>query len=241
MDKSRVLALFLIFFVTCGFVSVPPETLTHVEMSNTDVNRLVCSGEVKDVVFSKEKGLNVKVLDNSVFIKFPVAKQGGKDVYSSESAEIFVVCGESIYTVMGVPKKISSVTVQMASGSKGNMKKNTEIFKGLALEEKILKLLTMAYIEEYPDSLSIEKFADESVKSEFTYNDVDLFLRRKVAVEGEGITLYEYVLTPQKSMEMREVDFMPLAKKPIAIALETTLVEAGKRYRLFVVDSTIGK
>ena len=53
-----------------------PERTTAVIVSNRDVNRIYCTKDVEDVVWSKEKPATVKVSGANVFVKFLVGRQG---------------------------------------------------------------------------------------------------------------------------------------------------------------------
>lgn len=220
-------------------VSVPPGQLMQVEFSASNVNRVVCvGGEIKDIVYSREKGLTVKVLGSDAFIKFPVLQKEDKPVYAENPAEVYIACGDEVYSIIAVPRKIPSATVQVEDKKK-RLKENASVFKGLAFEEKIIKLLRHAYVEEYPDTFVIEEVSGPASAPEFKYSGLELTLRRKVSVSGEGLVLYEYILMPHEDMGLGETDFMALAKRPVAIALDSTLLKNGSRYRLFVVDYPI--
>ena len=228
----------IVYILTAVFsagadVVIPPERLMQVEMSSTDVNRIVCMhGDVKDIVYSKEKGLSVKVVGSSAFIKFPVFKKGEELIYSDKPSEIYISCGSAIYSFIAIPEKVPSVTVHLQDRS-GRIKKNVSLFRGLAFEDRILKLVRYAYTEEYPDAFVVEDLREGP---DVEFEGLTLEPRKKVRVDGEGFVLYEYVIVSDYDREVREVDFMVLAKRPVAIGLESTLLRRGERYRLFVID-----
>jgi len=229
-------AIFLMPVLAYGFLSIGPEELAQVEMSSTDVNRIICAGgEIKDVVYSKEKGLTVKVMGSDAFVKFPVLQKDDKLAYADSPMEVYISCGDAVYSIIASPKKIPPVTVQIED-RKRRLRENLSLFKGLAFEDKVLRLIKYAYLEEYPDSFAVEAATGESSQPDIKYTSLDVRLRKKVKVDGEGLVLYEYLITPENDMELRETDFIPLAKRPVSIAIESTAVSKGGNYRLFVVD-----
>ena len=100
-------------------VTVSPETVTAVEMSSTDVNRVVCSnGVVNDAFFSQEKGVTVTNNGSSAFVKFLIKRDGvNPDIYASGRAEFYIVCDGAVYTLMATPKKIGAQTIWLAPGA----------------------------------------------------------------------------------------------------------------------------
>jgi hypothetical protein len=96
--------------------TVTPEVSTAVTLSNSDINRITCREEIKDVVFSREKGLSVKTVGKDAFVKFLITRKDEKEVYSSTPSELFVVCGENVYNLIALPKRVPSQTVRLSPG-----------------------------------------------------------------------------------------------------------------------------
>jgi len=236
MRKMLIILPFLF-----GFTSIPPEVLTPVEVSNRDVNRIICTDTVQDVVYSKEKPLELKVIERNIFVKFLIKQEGGKEIYYTQKIDMHVICGDSIYDILLIPKDITSQTLLLKNAA-SKVKKNLSSFKGMAHEAKLIKLLRIAYTEEFPDGFTV---TDLTGKKEFEasvdYSDIDLRARRKVMVEGTGLVLTEYVVTADKSMELRETDFLGLSKKPYLIALEQNKLPSGGSARLFIIEPNSGE
>jgi conjugal transfer pilus assembly protein TraK len=57
---------------------VPAEVPTMVELSAKEINRIVCPGQMSDLIFSEEKGLTGHFSGNNAFIKFTAEEVGGK-------------------------------------------------------------------------------------------------------------------------------------------------------------------
>lgn len=104
-------------------VSTALNEMYWVEMSNTDVNRVICSTPIIDIVASDEKPIHIKYRNGEAYIKFLVErnKHTKRKKYFTKNTEFYVVCeGDMIYPVMGVPKKISSRTIRLLSTRSNN-------------------------------------------------------------------------------------------------------------------------
>lgn len=224
------------------YVNLPPDNLQRVRLSSTDVNRIVCNvGEIKDVVHSREKGLIIKVSGNSVFLKFQVFEGQQQLTYSTNPAEIYLTCGGAVYSMIAEPMRIPSVTVNLAD-VKDTFKENAVLFKGLALEEKLSKLIKFAYTDEIPASFDVKtpaELGDTSPTEKLPA--LDIHLMRVVRVGGEGLLLKEYIVYADRDLEVRELDFMSFVERPAAVALDSTTMKTDGRYRLFVVGYSVSR
>jgi len=220
-------------------VDVTPETVSKVKMSVTDVNRMVCSGEISDVVYSKEKGLTVKVSGGNIYLKFPVLSDNEEGpVYAETPSEIYVTCDGVVYTIIAVPERMPPVVVRFRD-AKRKIRKNLSVFKGLALEESMAKFIMYAYRDDIPESFDVITVVDPKTgegRRLKKFPALKASLKRIISASGEGLTLREFYLYPESNMEVRETDFLLLAKRPAAVALSSAVLEKGKVYRLFIVD-----
>lgn len=219
------------------FVSIFPETVTPVSMSSSDVNRIHCDSHIKDVIYSKEKNIKVDYTDKDAFIKFLILRKDGKMIYATAPSELYVVCGNSVYTMLVIPSRIPAQTVRLIAPA-DRIKKNMTLFDGLPLEKKVINIIGFAYRDEIPDSFTVvqtgnrvfDLFADLNVKTTAEYR-----------IDGESLALkvFRISLKPGvKAVELTEKDFLraELTKKPVAIALDTHKLQAGGVSRLFVIE-----
>ena len=76
---KRILAVLACFTLSLQAIVVidnPPNDALTINVSNRSVNRLVLPSQILDVSFSKEKGVDIKIVDNQAFIKYqPMRKQ----------------------------------------------------------------------------------------------------------------------------------------------------------------------
>ncbi len=221
--------------------TVSPEVVSSVTLSSVDTNRLVCEeGPVRDVIFSKEKGITVRVEGSNVFVKYEIAidSKTGEKIFAQFPSEFYVICGDgSVYTLIGIPKRIPAQTVVLKSVG-ALVKKVQKLFTGMSHETKILNLIKWAYREEIPDVLTVL----ELNKPVEVFEGLKITLRRIIEAEGEGLRLKEYLVSAEGNEKLRVVEkqfISPhISEEPLAIALSDHVV--GKEpVRLFVVERRV--
>lgn len=221
-----------------GGQQVFPEITMQVNLSSSDVNRVTCKSDIRDVVYSQEKGLKVKYSGKNAFLKFLVAKQDDTVKYAKDPVEVFIICGENTYNMIAIPKRIPSQTVRLDSGKADRIQKNASIFSGQPFEKKLTSLIKSAYMEETPESYKVD-IKQEEIKA---FKDLEVFLRKVIQVEGEGFFLKEYLVTDKNlsAIELSEKSFLTrmFAKRPLAIVVEKPRLKKGESTRVFIVEST---
>ena len=123
---------------------IGPEGTSQVFLSSSDINRIICPVEIKDAIYSKEKGLTVRLAEQNAFVKWVVMKKDGKDLYATTPSELYIVCGQNVYTLIAVPKRIPAQTIQLSSGKADAIKTNLALFQEVPFEKKILALIKRA-------------------------------------------------------------------------------------------------
>ncbi len=214
---------------------VMPEVVSPVTMSSSDVNRVRCDNVIKDVIFSKEKGVTVTYSGSDAYVKFLITKKGVDLHYSQTPSELYIVCGESVYTLIALPSRVPAQTIRLAAHV-DRIKKNVAIYGSIPFEKKVLDLIARAYREDYPESFTVVKLN----KTYAVFDGLVIRESRSVIVEGEGLLLREFVLSATGSLplEMVEKDFLKTAitTSPAGISLESHRLEQGASTRLFIVE-----
>lgn len=219
-------------------VVILPEVTTVVQLSSSDINRFVCPVDIKDVVYSKEKGVNVKITGKDAFVKFIVLKkQDGEKAYSVLPTEMFVVCGDDTFQLIVYPKRIPAQTVRFSTGKDKKIKANHELFSGLPFEKRILKAIKDVFTENAPDSFAITRY-DKRIGR---FKEVDIIHRRSFDIEGEGLRVLEYEISLKEGIKQFKLNEKLFIKKefsenPVAISLEKHVLRPGDVSRLFVVE-----
>ena len=212
---------------------VPPEIATPVYLSSSDINRIVCPTYIKDVIYSKEKGLTVKIEGRNAFVKFLVTKEGDKDEYSTTPTELYVLCGKETYNLIALPKRIPSRTVTLSGGDR-KANKNASLFDGMSFEKKILSIIKSVYTENIPDSFTVRD-TDRPIN---LYKGLKLTLIKTVRVEGEGLRVKEFTAQAAENMELSEKDFLKteIISSPVAIAIDKLRLTPGETARVLIVE-----
>lgn len=235
---KRLAGILLILIATNAPAAemILPEVPTQVAVSNHDINRIVCPGQMNDLIFSQEKGLIGHFSGNSAFIKFKVEDAGGEYTYASEPCELFVVCDNVVYSIIALPEDIPSVTRRLASPKGKAFKKNIAHYKNLPLEKQALQVIREAYNESYPTSYRVAESRKEIALSP----DFSTTLVQAVDVDGVGLQMKKFQVTSKaiKRIQVEEQDFLsPIVSDSIlAVAVEDHTLNPGESTRVFVVE-----
>lgn len=237
MIKIVPLAASLLIFATTVHADgvIPVEVPTPVELSNHDINRIVCSGRMNDLIFSKEKGLTGHFSGNNAFVKFKIEDGGDEYIYADTANELFVVCNGAVYTLIATPKDIPSVTLRLAPAKGDTFKNNIAHYKKLPLEKQALQIIREAYEGTYPSSYRVTSLSRQIALSP----DLKTTLFQIVDVEGVGLRLHQYrVKSLSAKVEVDEKIFLSpaISNSILAVAVEDHSLAAGATTRVFVVE-----
>ncbi len=221
--------------------TVYPEVPTPVRMSGTDINRLTClGGAIKDVVYSREKGMNVTFSGKDAYAKYRVIKKGPKVTYMTDPTEIYIICDNQTYQLVAVPDRIPGQTIRLARGAGDRIKKNQSLLGGLPLEKKILSLVKQVYQNDLPKSFSVTLSAEKID----LFRDIDMTLVKTVHVEGEGIRLKEIrvKIRPESGIEYLDIDerdFLDVGvtQNTLAISVDKPQIKQGESARVFICEA----
>lgn len=215
---------------------IPAEVPTTVELSNTDINRIICPGPMNDLIFSKEKGMTGHFAGKNAFIKFKIEDNGIGYVYADMPSELFVVCNNSVYTLIVTPMEIPSVTLRLASPRGDIFKKNIALYKNLPIEKRALQIIGEAYNGNYPSSYQI---AEPDRKIALS-TELETTLNQVVDVDGVGLRLKKYLIKSlaKKAITFDEKTFLSpsISSSILAVAVENHTLAPGETTRVFVVE-----
>jgi conjugal transfer pilus assembly protein TraK len=222
---------------------VSPEITTQVRLSNSDVNRVICPVDIKDVIYSEEKGLAVNLSGKNAYLKFLVVKKDGKEMYSMTPSELYFVCDGAVYTMIASPARIPAQTVQLVPGKAGTARKNIDLYGELPFEKKIITIVKRVYMNDAPDS-----FTKTAVNRKMDiFKDLEVILRSIYAIEGEGLRIKEFGvrIAPASTLEsisFKESDFLrtDVSLHPVAVSAESMTLKKGETSRVFVVERNEG-
>ena len=216
---------------------IPPEIPTALELSNRDINRIVCPGTINDLIFSEEKRVTGHFSGNNAFIKFKVEQLDDKEFsYADTPSELFVVCDNTVYTMIATPKDISSVTLRLSPAQGKNLLKNIADFKELPLEKRVLQVIHEAYSGIFPSSYRVTETGVPVILTP----DLEVKLIQTVDVDGIGLRLKKYAVKSlvQHELTVEEKTFLSpqISNALLAVAVDTHNLRAGASTQAFVVE-----
>jgi conjugal transfer pilus assembly protein TraK len=221
---------------------VTPEIPMAVRVSARDINRVTCqAGEIKDIVYSKEKGMSVSFSGKDAYVKYKYIKKGNKTIYPSVT-EMYIVCGDSTYNLIAVPELIPSKTIQLSTGDNEKIRKNKKYFSGMSSEKKIMTLIKAVYTDDLQESFTVERQAGKDISP---YEELYITPMRTVTASGEGIRVSEYIIkikedAKRQEIELDERDFIEIATSPIALAIDKLKIKKGDTARMFICEQMKG-
>ncbi|MFH7319282.1 type-F conjugative transfer system secretin TraK [Desulfurivibrio sp. D14AmB] len=242
--QITILALTLLLTKSPGAVAaafqaaatIPPEVTTAVELSNSDINRIVCPGTMSDLIFSREKGLDGHFSGNSAYLKFQVKKLDEELIHATTPSELFVVCNNTVYSLIATPRKIPSVTLRLAPAPGDAIKQNIALHQSMPLERRTLQFIREAATGHYPSSYRIMQ-ADIQIRLS---SDLDTRLTRVVDIEGVGLRLKEFNVKSiaDTALDLTETDFLTpeTGDNILAIAIEDHRLAPAATTRVFIVE-----
>ena len=215
-------------------IEVMPETTTKIDLSSIDINRVVCPVDIKDVVYSKEKGLNVKIQGKNAFMKFTVIKDDDKIKYNTVPVDMYIVCGNEVYSIIAYPKRLPAQIVRLSRGKNDIVKKNMDMFNNIPFEKKVMTILKAIFTDAIPDSFNVT-----TVNKPFNvFQQIDLTLGRIIMVEGEGVSIKEYIAKAKTDVYLKEKDFLrpDLTTKTVAISIGTLNLKKNETSKILIVE-----
>ena len=202
-----------------------------VRISQTDVNRIVCEkGDVKMVVYSQEKEVQVKYDGRNVFVKLVPKIKDGNVVIETYPRELYIDCAGDVFQLILVPQKIPAQTIYLRSPYRQDLRKAKDFEKASSFQDLLSKLIKSVYLEEVPDGYDVE-VVNRVVKR---FAELDLLLYRKYS--GYEFDVYEFIINAKLDLQLFEGAFLPYLDKPIAIAIVKPILKAGESTRMIVVS-----
>ena len=215
---------------------ITAEVPTSVELSNHDINRIVCNGTMSDLIFSQEKGLTGHFSGNNAFVKFKIEDSGYDYIYADKPSELFIVCNSAVYTLIVTPTDIPSVTLRLGSLQTDSLKKNIHHYKNLPLEKQALQVIEEAYNNDYPSSY---RLTESDLSIPLTSN-LEVKLLQIVDVDGVGLRLKKYQIKSlaENKMYIDEKVFLSsrVSDSILAVAVEDHNLDSSEKTVVFVVE-----
>lgn len=223
---------------------------SRIRLSNRDVNHIVCvGGDIEDVKFSAEKGLAVERGGSDAWIKFLVLETEDPNVpggagktrtYVTTPSEFFVSCNGAIYPLYAEPADIPAQTVTLAPGGVQRARANDALLGPLVEEERAVGIALAILQDRVPASFSeVAPSRDRLILADLP--TATLTERRRLEVEGAGLSVSEYLVRASAAVTLDERNFLDsaLGADIFAITIDRLTLGPDETARLIVVRRSV--
>lgn len=233
---------------------VLPEVASTIQLSNRDVNRLVCAngGPVSSPVYSDEKPIVVMAGKDgrSYYVKFRVLQDSvtNDQKYYGEPTELYVTCGKSVYELVIHPSYVDRQTVYLGNDTADRMHANQELLGSMSLEEAAV-MLSMAVIKDAKDQdplptsftsrpVSTPRWATGLTDKQGRAVAVHIKKVRDVLVDGTGLRASHYLIKADANVMLDELMFLSpsFGSNIYAVTLEALYLHKGMQATLVIVQ-----
>lgn len=244
MSCKQVLGCSAWLLLTTSFQAtsntVRPEITGHVELSNTDTNRVVCvNGVMNDVFFSTDKIAEVPLNGKHGFIKFPILKKGDEMKYVKKRAEFHFICDGLAYTILGTPKAVAAQIIYLGATATKGSQENIKLMGAMPRESQGIYMTVSALKNELPNKFRIIKQNKLDWQRQLIAG-ADIALVRTIKVDGIGLRLKEYLLKSYREQYLDERRFVKSAFSDsiLQVSVEPLAVTEGQMARIFIVEAS---
>lgn len=224
-----------------GAIIAYPDQTSTVRLSNRDINHVVCEGgEIEDVKFSAEKAIAVEKTGADAWIKFLVkeTEDQGQTTrsYVTTPSEFFIACGGAIYPLYAVPSDIPAQTVTLAPGAAQRARANSDLMGPLVEEERAVSI-TLAMLQDRVPASFAEVAPYPGKIALVGLPTAVLTERRRLAIEGAGLSASEYLVKASSDAALDERTFLDsaLGADVFAVSLDRLTLKSGETARLIVI------
>jgi conjugal transfer pilus assembly protein TraK len=218
-----------------------PDQTSSIRLSNRDINHLVCQGgEIEDVKFSAEKAIAVEKAGADAWVKFLVRESddAGQVTRSflTTPSEFFVTCNGAIYPLYAEPSDIPAQTVTLAPGASQRARANGELLGPLVEEERAVSI-TLSMLQDRVPASFTEVAVSPRPLALSAAPALRITERRRVAIEGTGLSASEYWVETSADTEIDERLFLGTAMgaRIFSVTLDRLSLRAGESARLILL------
>lgn len=222
-------------------ITALPDQTSAIRLSNRDINHLVCqSGEIEDVKFSAEKAIAVEKAGADAWVKFLVKESDDAGqvtrTYVTAPSEFFVTCNGAIYPLYAEPSDIPAQTVLLAPGPAQRARANDELLAPLVEEGRAVSVTLSLLQDRVPASFSQVATSAKPILLAAA-PALRLTERRRVLVEGAGLSASEYWVEASTDSEIDERIFLDatLGARIFSVTLDRLSLKAGETARLILL------
>jgi len=162
--------------------------------------------------------------------------------YVTTPSEFFISCNGAIYPLYAEPADIPAQTITLSPGRPQRAQANEELLGPLVEEERAISITLAMLRDRVPAS-----FADVAPRAGAitiaALPAVKLIERRRLAIEGAGLSVSEYRLGSDSDVILEERQFLDraLGADIFAVTLDRLKVKSGETARLIVIRRRDGE
>ncbi|WP_454882989.1 type-F conjugative transfer system secretin TraK [Sphingomonas oryzagri] len=222
-------------------ITALPDQTSRIRLSSHDINHVVCEGgDIDDVKFSAEKQINVEKGGSDAWIKFLVKETDDAGAvtrsYVTTPSEFFVSCNGADYPLYAEPADIPAQTVILSPGASQRARDNQALLGPLVEEERAVSI-TLALLQDRVPASFTEIAPSATDIALPTLAGVSLHERRRLAIEGSGLSASEYLVGATAPLTLDERSFLTsaLGANIFAVTLDHATAGPGDVARVIVI------
>ena len=225
-------------------VIVYPEKTVWLHLSNTDVNRIVCTkGKITYVFTSQEKGVVTEIKDNELYVKFKALlnPQTGSVKRIKTPTEFYVRCAGETYSFIARPRAIPTRTVYLES-RKDFVKPPENLINKMSLDSAIVEIIRSVFLSDIP--LSWRPVSCHHISLTKITHNVHVTIKETHVYDIPGIPLIVrlFSITSDKAVQLNEKFLLDpsLVKNPLAISIVDHLLRPGSPVSAVIIEYKYG-
>lgn len=242
MIKWCCIIISILFSNQLFALTVMPEIATPIDLSDHDINRLVCNnGAIGDVYYSKEKAVTVTVDNQNAYVKFLVKRKGDNEQFVKSGSELFVVCASDVYSLIITPKSIPSQTIHLSDPHKNQMTENIALYKEQPLEKQIVDLTLRVIKNQMPESFEVTSEAAPLQWHEDWLQGMNIAKYQIIRVPGVGLKLSEYLIKSNDRQAIAEKRFLStlFGSNIIGVTIVGRRLQPGVVAHVYIVERAV--
>jgi len=254
----------------------PADDYKVITISKRDINRIYCPDGIRFYQTSSEKFLAVSFDENdpkkrNMFIKIKpklVRSEDGSEeyiVYDSHPKDLYLKCGDTVYTFVLKPLDIPARTIYIKKqNKKKSLSKKIKPQPKKALKDASIRKIKKNPVKNmdlkkaiefdkratsYEDSLvnivkvllkkgEVPGYKEEKINKQIdSFKQGNLYLLKIFEGPVYRVYLYSFLSKVDIDKPLYEREFAYLSKKPLAISIEDLVLRKGDSTRIILIES----
>jgi len=188
-------------------VIVYPEKTVWLRLSNTDVNRIVCTkGEITYVFTSREKGVVTEIKGDELFVKFKslLDPDTGSIKRIKTPTEFYIRCAGETYSFIAKPRAIPTRTIYLES-KKELVKPPENLLSKMSLDSAISQVIRSVFLSRVPPSWqTLKNTRPISITRVIDKTHITITCTRTYRIPGVPVLVRVLSLSSDKPVQISE-------------------------------------